>query len=103
LIGLGLAAFEIIYYFVAPEKSVPGYTSLAVLMLVLAGVIIFSVGIVGLYVGRVFEQVKERPLFLIDQEADRRARIPSRDPRESETPSVLESGGAALEDQVSPR
>jgi hypothetical protein len=48
---------------------VPGYTSLAVLLLLLAGFIIVSVGVVGLYVGRVFEQVKQRPLFLIDAEA----------------------------------
>lgn len=101
LIGLGLAAFEIIAYFVAPEKTVPGYTSLAVLMLVLTGVIIFSVGIVGLYVGRVFEQVKDRPLFLIDQEAGHQARIASRDPQESETTSPRASGGAALTDRVS--
>ncbi len=103
LIGLGVAVFEIIDYFIAPAKTVPGYTSLAVLMLVLTGVIIFSVGIVGLYVGRVFEQVKHRPLFLIDQEADHRARTPSPDRRGSEMPSAHASGGAALDDHMSPR
>jgi len=51
------------------DKAVPGYTSLAVLLLVLAGFIIVSVGVVGLYVGRIFEQVKNRPLYLIDTEA----------------------------------
>jgi len=65
-----LAGFEVVDYFVEHDKAVPGYTSLAVLLLVLAGFIIFSVGIVGLYVGRIFEQVKNRPLFLIDAEAD---------------------------------
>jgi dolichol-phosphate mannosyltransferase len=65
-----VAVFEVIDYFVEPEKTVPGYTSLAVLLLVLAGFIIVSVGVVGLYVGRIFEQVKNRPLFLIDQEAE---------------------------------
>lgn len=69
LAGLVVAGFEVVEYFVEPEKTVPGYTSLAVLLLVLAGVIIGSVGVVGLYVGRIFEQVKNRPLFLIDQEA----------------------------------
>ena len=39
------------------------------LVLVLAGFIIVSVGVVGLYVGRIFEQVKNRPLFLIDDRA----------------------------------
>jgi polyisoprenyl-phosphate glycosyltransferase len=69
--GIVLAGFEIVDYFVEHDKAVPGYTSLAVLLLVLAGFIIVSVGVVGLYVGRIFEQVKDRPLFLIDAEAER--------------------------------
>lgn len=103
LIGFAVAAYEIIDYFVEPAKRFPGFTTLAVLMLVLAGVIIFSVGIVGLYVGRVFEQVKDRPLFLIDEEADRRARTPSRDSQESDMPSAHATGSDPLADQVSSR
>jgi polyisoprenyl-phosphate glycosyltransferase len=71
VVGLVLAGFEIVDYFLEHDKAVPGYTSLAVLLLVLAGFIIVSVGVVGLYVGRIFEQVKNRPLFLIDAEANR--------------------------------
>ncbi len=70
LAGVVVAVFEVIDYFAEPDKAVPGYTSLAVLVLVLAGFIIVSVGVVGLYVGRIFEQVKNRPLFLIDAEAE---------------------------------
>jgi dolichol-phosphate mannosyltransferase len=70
LVGVALAAYEVVDRFVRPEKAVPGYTSLAVLLLVLAGFIIVSVGVVGLYVGRIFEQVKDRPLFLIDAQTD---------------------------------
>ncbi len=69
LIGVVVAVFEVADYFIEAEKRVPGYTSLAVLLLVLAGFIIVSIGVVGLYVGRIFEQVKNRPLFLIDQQA----------------------------------
>jgi polyisoprenyl-phosphate glycosyltransferase len=70
LIGVVIAGLEVVDYFLEPDKTVPGYTSLAVLLLVLAGIIIVSVGVVGLYVGRIFEQVKNRPLFLIDAEAE---------------------------------
>jgi glycosyltransferase involved in cell wall biosynthesis len=70
LAGIVLAAFEVVDYIVEPDKSVAGYTSLAVLLLLLAGFIILSVGVVGLYVGRIFEQVKERPLFLIDAQTE---------------------------------
>jgi glycosyltransferase involved in cell wall biosynthesis len=69
LAGLGLACFEVVAYFTGPNKTVPGYTSLAVLMLLLAGFTIVSVGVVGLYVARIFEQVKDRPLYLIDEQA----------------------------------
>lgn len=70
LSGLTLAGFEIVDYFVSRKKSVAGYTSLVVLLLVLSGFIIVSVGVVGLYVGRIFEQVKDRPLFVIESIAD---------------------------------
>src|SRR5450755_3355674 len=70
LVGIVLATFEVVDYFVEPDRSVAGYTSLAVLVLLLAGFIIVSVGVVGLYVGRIFEQVKDRPLFLIDAQAE---------------------------------
>ena len=97
LVGIVLATFEVIDYFAQPDKSVPGYTSLAVLLLLLAGFIIVSIGVVGLYVGRIFEQVKGRPLYLIDAQAEgprdgleealsgpeREARTPSRAPQGS--------------------
>ena len=69
LAGTGLAVYEVIDYFVEPGKRVAGFASLAVLTLLLAGFVIVSIGVVGLYVGRIFEQVKDRPLYLIDSEA----------------------------------
>jgi dolichol-phosphate mannosyltransferase len=75
-IGIVVAGFEVVDYFIEKGNSVPGYTSLAVLLLVLAGFIIVSVGVVGLYVGRIFEQVKNRPLYLIDAEAQTGAEAP---------------------------
>ena len=46
----------------------PGWTSLAVLQLLVGGFIIASTGVTGLYIGKIFQQVKNRPLFLIDEE-----------------------------------
>ena len=103
LAGLIVAGFEIVDYFIEPQKSVPGYTSLAVLVLVLAGVIIVSVGVVGLYVGRIFEQVKNRPLFLIAEEAEHRARTHAPDLLELETTSGSEAQSLASAPPTSPR
>jgi polyisoprenyl-phosphate glycosyltransferase len=69
--GLALAAYDVYVYFTS--DPLPGYTSLSVLVLVLSGFVIASLGVIGLYVGKVFEQVKGRPLFVVD------ARTPERD------------------------
>ena len=53
--------------------SVPGYASTMVVMLLLGGIQLLSLGIIGEYLGRVFMQTKERPLFLV-QEAKLRKR-----------------------------
>ncbi|MEK6152888.1 glycosyltransferase family 2 protein [Flavobacteriaceae bacterium 3-367] len=44
-----------------------GYTSLILSIWFLAGIIIFSIGILGLYVGKVFDTTKKRPFFIIDK------------------------------------
>ena len=52
------------------EDSPPGYTSIVVLLVLLSGFTIISLGVVGLYVGRIFDQVKGRPLFVVDEQID---------------------------------
>jgi hypothetical protein len=47
--------------------SVPGYASTMIVMLLLGGIQLLSLGIIGEYLGRVFVQTKERPLFLIQE------------------------------------
>jgi dolichol-phosphate mannosyltransferase len=47
------------------HTALPGWTSLAVLILVSTGVILISLGIVGLYIGKIFDQSKQRPLYLV--------------------------------------
>ena len=65
LLGVGAAV-----YFTAARvagNAYPGWTSLVVLLLVIGGLIIISTGVTGLYIGRVFSEVRERPLFVIDR------------------------------------
>lgn len=53
------------YYFIQPFQA--GWASLMVLILFVGGMIILSIGISGIYIGRIFEQTKDRPLYVIDQ------------------------------------
>jgi dolichol-phosphate mannosyltransferase len=68
-IGISLAALAITLYsvfrYVRGDVAVAGYTSVIASMWLLAGVILFCMGVIGLYVGRVFESVKARPVFIV--------------------------------------
>jgi polyisoprenyl-phosphate glycosyltransferase len=64
LCGVVLAAFFFVSYFF--RVTYPGWTSLAVLMLLIGGLTISTVGIAGLYIGKIFTQVKDRPLYVVD-------------------------------------
>ena len=47
--------------------SVPGWASLIVVLTFFTGVQLIILGTIGLYVGRIFEQSRGRPLYLVDQ------------------------------------
>jgi glycosyltransferase involved in cell wall biosynthesis len=63
--GIGLAAY--LAYFALANHPYPGWTSLAVLILLIGGFIMISTGVTGLYIGQIFEQVKARPIFVVDE------------------------------------
>lgn len=62
-----LLAMIMLVRFLRGEIGVLGYTSLIISIWLFSGIIISVLGMVGLYIGKTFEQVKERPLFLIDE------------------------------------
>jgi dolichol-phosphate mannosyltransferase len=63
--GVALAVYDVIL--VAVSHPPPGYTSVMVATIIIGGFIIVSTGVTGMYIGRVFEQVKGRPLYVIDE------------------------------------
>ena len=42
-----------------------GYSSTIALILLMGGLIILSIGLVGLYIGNIFMEVKHRPLYIV--------------------------------------
>ncbi len=47
-----------------------GWTSVIAVVLLLGGVQLLSLGVIGQYVGRIFEESKQRPLYLVDEVVD---------------------------------
>ena len=45
-------------------KDVPGFTTIILLLFLLSGIQLISIGIIGEYVGRIYEEAKGRPTFL---------------------------------------
>jgi dolichol-phosphate mannosyltransferase len=70
--GATFALFLILRWFY--EAPLPGWTSLAVVMLLNTGAILTSLGMVGLYIGKIFDQIKARPLYIVDTVVERKTR-----------------------------
>ena len=55
----------ILYRYIFNEISVPGWATLAFLMCFLGGLGFANLGIIGLYIGNSFDEVKRRPLYFV--------------------------------------
>ncbi len=68
---MSVIAFMVgVYYFYlyfSNKIEVEGFTSLMISIWFLSGVLLTSVGITGIYVGKIFDQTKSRPVFIIDE------------------------------------
>ena len=67
LAALGYGAWVVVEYFWR-GINVPGYATLVVGMMFLSGVQLMSVGLLAEYVARIYDEVKQRPLFLVADE-----------------------------------
>lgn len=70
---LSAASFVIgLYYltgYLLGMIKIAGYTSVIISIWLTAGINIFVLGLVGIYVGKAFEKIKGRPIYIIDEEA----------------------------------
>jgi dolichol-phosphate mannosyltransferase len=72
LSGFFISTLSLVYgvwligkFFVAGHMP-PGYTSLIVMMMFLGGLQLTVLGVLGEYLGSVFDEVKQRPLYIVD-------------------------------------
>jgi hypothetical protein len=65
LVGFAAAVFYTVRRLLNIETAPTGYTTLVTIVLFLGGVQLIGIGVLGEYLGRVYDEVKHRPLYLI--------------------------------------
>ena len=73
VIGLGLLTITLSFLYLLYilfaalflRSIVPGWSSLIVVVIFLGGIQMAAIGIVGTYIGKIFEQVKQRPKYIL--------------------------------------
>lgn len=73
-VGISISLISLLYALMLVLRTlifgvdVPGYASLMVAILFLGGIQLITLGVLGEYLGRVYEEVKGRPLYLVREE-----------------------------------
>ena len=62
-----LAVQIIITKIMNPSFSIPGWPSLAVIILFFGGIQLLSIGVVSIYISKIYRAAKNRPLYIIDE------------------------------------
>ncbi len=79
-IGVFLIIFAIVFaiyafYSYATGNVVSGWTSIVLSLWFIGGLVLFSIGMVGQYIGKIYIEVKERPRYIIECRVDGSGRV----------------------------
>lgn len=66
IIALILAVRTLYVYFI--DAAAPGITTVIILLLFIGSMLMISLGVIGFYIGKIFDEVKHRPRYIIDEE-----------------------------------
>jgi hypothetical protein len=51
-------------------RAVEGFTTVILLLLIIGGAIMISLGIIGHYIARIYDEVKRRPKYIVARRTD---------------------------------
>jgi glycosyltransferase involved in cell wall biosynthesis len=74
LLGIMVA----LYFRLFTAKAMPGWTTTIIPILLLGGVQLLSIGVLGEYIAQIFDEVKQRPVYLVDSILDSGENAPLR-------------------------
>jgi polyisoprenyl-phosphate glycosyltransferase len=69
--GLAFVAIPVVLGLHFAGSYLPGFGSLTIAILLLGGIQLIALGVIGEYVGRIYDEVKHRPLYIVREERNR--------------------------------
>jgi polyisoprenyl-phosphate glycosyltransferase len=66
--GLAFIAIPVVIGLRIADSYLPGFGSLTIAILLLGGIQLIAIGVIGEYVGRIYDEVKHRPLYIVREE-----------------------------------
>jgi polyisoprenyl-phosphate glycosyltransferase len=66
--GVAFIAIPVVIGLRVFDSYLPGFSSLTIAILLLGGIQLIALGVIGEYVGRIYDEVKHRPLYIVREE-----------------------------------
>jgi dolichol-phosphate mannosyltransferase len=89
--GAALLELVLLYLRLFTDQQTPGLTAVLTVLLFLGGVQLLSLGVLGEYIGRVYDEVKRRPRYVVEERVNLAAK--EREGADSEVGETLTPGG----------
>jgi dolichol-phosphate mannosyltransferase len=69
--GVAFIAIPVVIGLRIADSYLPGFSSITIAILLLGGIQLIAIGVIGEYVGRIYDEVKHRPLYIVREERNR--------------------------------
>ena len=97
--GIAFISIPIVIGLRIAGSYLPGFGTLTIIILLIGGMVLIALGVIGEYVGRIYDEVKHRPLYVVREERNRPAQRAERRGSvwQAQTSGIMNLGGPELE------